>query len=154
MTAQYVLNSGLVSLAATTAKTAMEINTGANTPTELIYLKVSSTYLTSATPVTLLVEIGTTTATGTGTAFTPKRIGQAVGVATATVKINNTVEPSGFTAVDSWDLTLPGDRISEMYPYGREYFLGPISSGTSALNAIRLTASAACSARVVAWIEE
>ncbi|MGZ4555720.1 MAG: hypothetical protein ACXVXZ_08235 [Mycobacteriaceae bacterium] len=154
MTAQYAIQTGLTALTAATAKTLVEINTGANTPTELIALKVSSSYLTSATPITLTVELGTTTATGTGTAFTPKRTGQAVGVAQSTVKINDTVEPTGFTVVDAWDLTLPGDRIDYLWPLGREYFLGPMTSGTSALNAIRVTASAACSVRVTAWIEE
>ncbi|MGZ6852442.1 MAG: hypothetical protein ACXVGC_00005, partial [Mycobacteriaceae bacterium] len=66
MTAQYVINTGLTALTAATAKTLVEINTGANTPTELIALKVSSSYLTTATPITLTVELGTTTATGTG----------------------------------------------------------------------------------------
>lgn len=154
MTAQYVIHSGLTALTAATAKTLVEINTGANTPTELIKLAVSSSYITTATPISLLVELGTTTATGTGTSFTPKRIGQAVGTSAATVKINDTVEPTGFSAVQAWDLTLPGDRIDYIWELGREYFLGPVTSGTSALNAIRLTATGACSARVVAWIEE
>lgn len=154
MTAQYIIHTGLTALTAATPKTMIEINTSTGTPTELIKLKVSSSYLTAATPISLVVEIGTHTATGTGTAFTPKRTGQAVGVALATAKINNTVEPTGFSVVEAWDLTLPGDRIDYIWELGREYFLGPITSGTSALNAIRLTATGACSARVSAWIEE
>jgi hypothetical protein len=154
VTAQYIIHTGLTALTAATAKTLVEINTGANTPAELIAVKISSSYITTATPITLVVELGTITATGTGTSFTPKRAGQAVGVAQATVKINDTVEPSGFSVIDAWDLTLPGDRVDYLWPLGREYFLGPITGGTSALNAIRVTASAACSVRVTAWIEE
>lgn len=154
MTAQYAIHTGLTALTAATAKTLVEINTGTGTPTELIKLGVSSSYLTTATPISLVVELGTTTATGTGTAFTPKRTGQAVGTAQSTVKINDTVEPSGFAVTHAWDLTLPGDRIDYIWDLGREYFLGPITNGTSALNAIRCTATGACSVRVMAWIEE
>lgn len=149
MTAQFVVTTGLTALTAATAKTLVEINPSANTPGELIALRVSSSYLTSATPISLVVEVGTATATGTGTGTTPKRAGQAAGTATATVKINDSVEPTSFTPVDVWDLVLPGDRLDYLWPLGREYFLN-----TSTVNAIRLTASAACSCRVTAWFEE
>lgn len=149
MTAQYAVTTGLTALSASTAKTMVELNMDSSTPGELISLTVGSSYLTSATPVTLLVELGTTTATGTGSSFTPKRLGQAQGTADATVKINDTVEPTGFAAVVAWDLVLPGDRLDYLWPLGREYFLG-----TSTLNAIRLTASAAVSCRVSLSFEE
>lgn len=149
MTAQFVVTTGLTSLSAATAKTVIEINPGANTPAELISLTVSSSYLTSATPLSLIVELGTASATGTGTANTPKRAGQAVGAATATVKINDSVEPTSFTAVHTWDLVLPGDRLDYIWPLGREYFLN-----TSTVNAIRLTCSGAASVRTTAWFEE
>lgn len=149
MTAQFVVTTGLTALTAATAKTLIEINPDASTPAELIALTVSSSYLTSATPLSLVVEIGTATATGTGSANTPKRAGQAVGTARSTVKINDTVEPTGFAAVHAWDLVLPGDRLDYLWPLGRELFLS-----TSTVNAIRLTCSGAASARVTAWFEE
>lgn len=149
MTAQYSITTGLTSLSAATAKTVVEINPTANVPAELIALTVSSSYLTSATPLALVVELGTATATGTGTGGTVKRVGQAVGTAQSTVKINDTVEPTSFSAVHVWDLVLPGDRLDYLWPLGREYFLG-----TSTFNAIRLTCSGAASVRTTAWFEE
>lgn len=150
MTAQFVVTTGLTALTAATPKTMIEINPTANTPAELIALRVSSSYLTSATPLTLTVEVGTASATGTGTSFTPKRSGQAVGTAQSTAKINDTVEPASFTVVEAWDLTLPGDRLDYLWPLGREYFLN-----VSTINCIRVTAPAGTpSVRVTAWFEE
>jgi hypothetical protein len=149
VTAQFVVTTGLTALAAATAKTLIEINPTANTPAELIALTVSSSYLTAGTPLSLVVEIGTAAATGTGTAFTPKRAGQAVGTAQSTTKINDTVEPTTFVAVHAWDLVLPGDRLDYLWPLGREYFLN-----TSTINAIRVTCSAVASVRATAWFEE
>jgi hypothetical protein len=150
MTAQFAVTTGLTALTAATAKTLIEINPDASTPGELIALTVSSSYLTSATPLALVVELGTMTGTGTGSASTPKKAGQAVGTARATVKINDTVEPAGFSAVHVWDLVLPGDRLDYLWPLGREYFLG-----TSTFNGIRVTAPVGTpSVRVTAWFEE
>lgn len=149
MTAQFSVTTGLTALVAATAKTLVEINPSANTPAELIALTIGSSYLTSATPASLVIELGTATASGTGTGATIKRVGQAVGTAQAASKINDTVEPSSFAAVHVWDLVLPGDRLDYVWPLGREYFLN-----VSTFNCIRLTASAALSARVTAWFEE
>lgn len=150
MTAQFAVTTGLTALVANTAKTLVEINPDANTPAELIALTVSSSYLTTATPLALVVELGTMTGTGTGTAATIKRAGQAVGTARSTVKINDTVEPAGFAAAHVWDLVLPGDRLDYVWPLGREYFLG-----TSTFNGIRITSPVGTpSVRVTAWFEE
>lgn len=150
MTAQYAVTTGLTALTAATPKTLIEINPNANTPAELIALTVSSSYLTSATPLSLTVELGTATATGTGTSFTAKKVGQSVGTSSATLKINDTVEPSTFVAVHAWDLVLPGDRLDYLWPLGREFFLG-----TSTINVIRVTSSAGTpSVRATAWFEE
>ncbi|MGZ4522010.1 MAG: hypothetical protein ACXVXO_01145, partial [Mycobacteriaceae bacterium] len=65
----------------------------------------------------------------------PKRVGTAVGTSTLTAKINDTVEPAGFTPIYVWDLTLPGDRLDYQWPLGREYMLN-----TSSFNGIRVTA--------------
>jgi hypothetical protein len=150
MTAQFAVTTGLTALTAATAKTLIEINPDASTPAELIALTVSSSYLTTATPLALVVELGTATGTGTGTAATVKRAGQAVGTQRSTVKVNDTVEPAGFSAVHVWDLVLPGDRLDYIWPLGREYFLG-----VSTFNAIRLTAPVGTpSIRATAWFEE
>jgi hypothetical protein len=151
MTAQYNVTTGLTALVANTAKTFIEITPeSAGNPAELIALRVSSSYLTVGTPLALIVEVGTYSATGTGSSFTPKRVGQAVGTAKSVVKINDTVEPAGFTAIDVWDLVLPGDRLDYLWPLGREFFLG---AGT--VSGVRLTAPVGTpSCRVTAWFEE
>lgn len=149
MAVQYSVTTGLTALVAATAKTMIEINPGASIPVELCQLDVSSSYATAATPLTLLVELGTTTGTGTGSAYTPKRFGQSVGTALSTVKINDTVEPAGFAAVLAWELVLPTGPFSYLWPLGREYFMP-----TSTFNAIRLTASAIASVIVNAVFEE
>lgn len=149
MTVQYSVTTGLTSLTAATAKTMIEVNPSANVPAELISMDISSSYTTSATPITLLVELVSNTGTGTGTSYTPKRYGQAVGTAQSTVKINDTVEPSTPTVIAGWEIILPGGPFSYQWPLGREYLLT-----TSSFNGIRLTASATCSAIVNAVIEE
>lgn len=150
MSAQYSVTTGLTALTAATAKTMIELTSTANTPGELIALSVSSSYITTATPLTLTVELGTYTATGTGTTYTPKRVGTGVGSAQTTAKINDTVEPTGFTSIHVWDLTLPGDRLDYQWPLGREYFLA-----TSAINGIRITSPVGTpSVRVTLWFEE
>lgn len=149
MSQQFSVTTGLTALVAATAKTMIEVATGAATTAELIALSVSSSYLTSATPLSLVVELGSYTGTGTGTAFTPRRVGTAAGAAQSTAKINDTVEPAGFVVAHAWDLTLPGDRVDYQWPLGREYMLN-----ASAWNGIRLTCSAAVSARVTLWFEE
>jgi len=127
----------------------VEINPSANVPAELISLDVSSSYVTSATPITLLVELVSYATTGTGTTYTPKRYGQAVGTAQSTVKINDTIEPATPTVVAGWEIILPGGPFSYQWPLGREYLLT-----TSSVNGIRCTASAVCSVIVNATIEE
>lgn len=142
MSVQFTIPSGAITLVAATAKTAIELSMGANIPGEIIALDVSSSYLTAGTPIDLLVELGTITATGTGTAATPKRIGSAQGTALDTAKTNDTVEPSGFSQVEAWDLVLPTGPFPYQWPLGREFYLA-----ISTLYAVRLTASAACTVR-------
>jgi hypothetical protein len=149
VTVQYSVTTGLTALAAATAKSMVEVNPGSGLPAELISMDVSSSYATSATPITLLIELVSNTATGTGTTYTPKRYGQAVGVAQSTTKINDTVEPSTPTVIQAWELVLPSGPFSYQWPLGREYLLT-----TSSFNAIRCTASAVCSVIVNAVIEE
>lgn len=149
MTVQFSATNGLTALVATTAKTMIELATTANTPAELISLDVSSSYLTSATPLTLLVELVNYTATGTGTTYTGRKYGQAIGAAQTTVKINDTVEPSTPTIIAGWELIIPSGPFSYQWPLGREYLLS-----TSTFTGIRLTASAICSAIVNLTYEE
>lgn len=149
MAQQFTVTTGLTSLSAATARTLIEIRPNANTSGELIALTVSSSYLTTATPIGLQVELGTAGSGGTGSAATPKRVGTAVGTAASAASINDTIEPGTFVAAHAWDLVLPGDRLDYLWPLGREFMLS-----VSTVNCIRLTATAACSCRVTAWFEE
>jgi hypothetical protein len=146
---QYSVSNGLTALAAATAKSIVEINPGSSIPAELVALDVSSSYLTSGTPISLLVELGTASATGTGSSYTPKKFGQAVGTALSTVKINDTVEPTSFVTAVAWELVIPAGPFCYQWPLGREYFLA-----VSSVNVVRLTASAVCSVIVNAIFEE
>jgi hypothetical protein len=149
MSVQYSVSNGLTALAAATAKSIIEINPGSSLPGELISLDVSSSYLTSGTPISLLVELGVASATGTGTGFTPKRMGAAAGTALTTAKINDTVEPTSFVASFGWEIILPSGPFCYQWPLGREFYLA-----VSTINVIRLTASAICSVIANAVFEE
>lgn len=144
MAVQYAITTGNVALAAGTAKTVIETTASANVPPEWIELDVSN----DATSGTVLVEVGSITATGTGTTYASKRWGQAVGVAATTAKINDTVEPAGFSAIIAWRLPYSSPLIMQ-WPLGRE-----LLQATSALYAVRLTASVACNAVANLVIEE
>lgn len=150
MSTLYVASSGLTALTAATAKTLVEYAVGANVPAALVGMTVSSSYLTTATPLTLTVELMTYSASGTGTAHTPKRVGGVPGTAQGTAKINDSVEPATPTVIYAWDLTVPGDRLDYQWPLGREFYF-PVST----FNGIRVTAPVGTpSVRVGAWIEE
>jgi hypothetical protein len=125
MTVQYSASSGANSFTAA-AHTAIEINPGSSLPAELIAMDVSSPYLTTGTPISVLVELVSNTASGTGSSYTPKKFGQAVGTALSTTKINDTVEPSTPTVVMGWELVFPAGPFSYQWPLGREYFLGDV----------------------------
>ena len=108
MAVQYSVPSGAVTLTAATARTCVELATTANLPVELIALDVSSSYLTSATPVDLLIELVAFTVTGTGTTYVSRKYGQGTGTSYTTAKIADTVEPSTPTVIYAWRMPLPG----------------------------------------------
>lgn len=143
MATQYLITSGLVTLTANVAKTAVEMPTSATAGVTIVQFEIMSA-ATAAGSVT--VEWGTYTTTGTGTAFTPSKFGTGQGVAanTGTIKINNTVEPAGFAVgtLPVWTIPLPG-MYSAFYPMGREPFI-PASTN----RAIRLTSASAVAFRI------
>jgi hypothetical protein len=149
MSVQYSFTTGLQSLTAA-VHTMVELNPVASqNPPELIALDVSSSYLTTATPISLLIEIVTNTATGTGTVYTPKRMGAATGTASTVCKINDTVEPSTPTVIYGWEVIIPGGPFSYQWSLGREYLLQ-----VSTFNGIRVTPSTACSVLISGVFEE
>lgn len=148
MAVQYVITTGSTALTAATAKTMIEGTTDANgPPPEWIALDITFNG-TTATAVPVTVDFCTYAATGTGTAYTPKKFGQAVGVARSTWKINDTVEPTTPVVLFSWFIP-PTSGITYQWPLGRELF-HPIST----VQGIRLTAPAGVNAIVNLTIEE
>lgn len=146
---QYVITTGLTSLSAA-AHTAVEIFPAASTPATIKQLGVSSSYLTAGTPISCLVEIGTVTATGTGTGATANKWNPASGTIQATCKVNDTVEPSGFSAIWGVELIFPaGPWDPIQFPLGVEPCFA-----VSTKYAIRLTPSATASFIVNVVIEE
>lgn len=147
MAVQYVITTGSTALTAATAKTMVEVTSTANVPPEWVAVDITFNGVTStAVPVT--VDFCTYTATGTGTTYTPKRFGQALGVAQSTTKINDTVEPTVPVVLFSWFVP-PTSGISYQWPLGRELF-----QPTSTIMGIRLTAPAAVNAIINLTIEE
>lgn len=147
MTVQYTVTTGSTALVAATAKTMIELSSSANVPAEWIACDITFNGVTaSAVPVT--VDFCTYTATGTGTTYTPKRFGQALGTAATTAKINDTVEPSTPTVLFSWFIP-PTSGVQYQWPLGRELF-----QGTSVVQGIRLTAPAIVNAIVNLTFEE
>lgn len=147
MAVQYVITTGSTALTAATAKTMIEVTSTANVPPEWIACEITFNGTSStATPVT--VDFCTYAATGTGTAYTPKRFGSAAGTAASTVKINDTVEPTTPTILFSWFVP-PTSGITYQWPLGRELF-----QPTSTIQGIRLTAPAAVNAIVNLSLEE
>jgi hypothetical protein len=147
MAVQYTITTGTVALSAATARTVIEGSTTANVPSEWIALDISFDGVT-ATAVPVRVDLCTYTATGTGTGYTAKRLGQAIGTAQSTFKINDTVEPSTPTILLSW-LIPPTGGLFYQWPLGRELF-----HNVSTVQGIRLTAPAAVNAIVNLTIEE
>ena len=151
MTVQYVITTATTSattaLTAATAKTMIEVTTTANVPCEWISCEIMFDGVT-ATAVPVKVDFCTYAATGTGTAYTPKRLGQAVGTSQSTVKVNDTVEPTTPTLLFSW-LVPPTSGIWYQWPLGRELF-----QNVSTVQGIRLTAPAGVNAVVNLTIEE
>lgn len=149
MAAQGVITTGLTSLSAA-VHTAIEIFPSANQPVTVKQLGVSSSYLTTGTPITCLVELGTVTATGTGTGATINKWGALTGTLQATCKVNDTVEPSGFSAIWGVELVFPaGPWEPIQFPLGAEPCFA-----VSTKYAIRLTPSATASFLVNIVLEE
>ncbi len=148
MATQYSVSTGAIALVAATAKTCIELPSSSTQGLTIIGLELSFSH-TAASSCT--VEWGTYTTTGTGTSVTPLKYGTGQGVAAnvGTVKIANTVEPSGFSAatLPSWIIPLPG-MYSVLYPAGREFF-----QPASVNRCLRLTAVGAGNVRINLYFE-
>lgn len=147
MANQFVVSTGSVTLVAATAKTCIEFPTSATTPVIVTCLEVMSAATAAGT---IVVEWGTYTTTGTGTTVTPQKWGpdQAIAAIMGTVKVANSVEPTGFAAIQpNWVIPLPG-MYSIIYPFGREMYQ-PIST----LRALRVNSTLASPCRINLYFE-
>ncbi len=148
MSVQYAVTTGAVALAAATAKTLVEgVTDASGPPPEWVAVDITFDGV-AASAVPVRVDFCTYAATGTGTAYTPKKLGAALGVARSTWKVNDTTEPTTPVVLFSWYLP-PTAGLFYQWPLGRE-LLHPLST----VQGIRLTAPAAVNAIVNLTIEE
>lgn len=147
----WVVTTGSTALVAATAKTAIEIATGAGISNTWPQIDISFNGATS-TAVPVLVELCTYTGTGTGTAITFAAAHRAnVSTAynpTSTVKVNMSAEGAGTVVVASW-FVHPQAGITLQFPLGREFGMG-----VSMFKGIRLTAPAIVNYEANLWFCE
>lgn len=147
-----------VGLTAATAKTVLELPSPANIELELAEVFIGFDYA-SSTVGNVVIEFGTFTTTGTGTAATPQKMtspGGPIDSAVSAAKVADTVEPTGFSQgtlggalYPAMDLPLPGGPFQVQWPLEEGLCL-PESTNF----AIRLTSSVASNTRGwVAWKE-
>jgi hypothetical protein len=125
MAGQYAIYTQSVSLTAATAKTLIELPTGAGASLIIVGLELGSAATSAGS---MVLEWGTLTTTGTGSATTPTKVGANQGPAAnlGTVKTIMTVEGTTFVPIWSTVIPLPG-MYSILYPSGREPYQ-PIST--------------------------
>jgi len=150
MANQFVVKTDSVALTAAANKTILEIPTGASWWALVTGIELSFSATAAGSCV---VEWGTFTTTGTGTTITVGKLGvdRSIAAILGTVKIADTVEPSGFavaTDMPSWVIPLPG-MYSVLYPAGREHYQ-PLSVN----RCIRVNSTLACSVRLNLYIEQ
>jgi hypothetical protein len=136
MAGQFGVFTGSVTLLIGVPKTLIELPTNSSASLIVVYMELSSEE-TKAGDV--MIEWGTYSSAGTGTAFTPVKFGANQGPAanTGTVQVNNSAEPSGFAVGTGWSMIMPiPGSYSMLYPQGREPYQPP-----STLRAFRATAT-------------
>lgn len=149
MAEQYSVICPSTALAAATAKTLIELTTGSTIDMVLIGFDIGFDGVSSSA-VPVKVELITYTTTGTGTGYTPNKVGQNQGRAALTTAKNvMTVEGTGsITVIANW-VVPPTSAFSYLFPLGREVALPPSKS-----LGLRVTAPAIVNATANAWFEE
>jgi hypothetical protein len=150
MARQYIVTTASIALTAAANKTILEFPTSASDVVLITGLELSFSATAAGSCV---VEWGTYTTTGTGTTVTPGKLGvdRAIAAILGTVKIADTVEPTGFavaTDMPTWVFPLPG-MYSILYPAGREHY-----QPASILRAIRVNSTLACNVRLNLYFEQ
>lgn len=144
----YSATSGVGALTAATARTLIELATGATIDNVWVGFDITFDGVT-ATAVPVKVDIISTTASGTGTSHTPARIGNAQARASiTTAEILTTVEGSTPTVLMSWYVP-PTSGFSYQWPLGRE-----LGMTVSKFFGLRCTAPAGVNALANVFFEE
>jgi hypothetical protein len=132
---KYNVMSGDISLVAATAKTAIQIVTGATRKAKIEAITLSFASVTSThTPV--LVELLLQTTAGTMSAATPVALTQTDPAALFTAQNNATVEPTASTVLRAFRVTPIGGTAVIFLPPGQE-----IEQSISTRIGLRLTAA-------------
>lgn len=136
----FIVTSGVVGLSAATARTLIELATGAAVANYWVAFDITFDGVT-ATAVPVKVDVISTTASGTGTTSTPVKYGPSQPIVSATTaEIATTVEGSTPTVITSWYVP-PTSGFSYQWPLGRELTMFP-----SKFMGIRCTAPAGVNA--------
>ena len=112
-------NTAGVALAAATAKSVVGVLGAATDSLALIRIKVSFASAT-ATDAPAIVEVGTITALGTTTAFTPVQWSGTTVASSASAGYNATVEPTYGRIIDSFYVPVFNGSYGEWVPLGFE----------------------------------
>ncbi len=112
-------NSTTVALVAATAKTVIAVLGSATDSICLKRVRISFASIT-ATDVPALVEVGITTANGTGTAFTPVQIAGHTLPSSATAVYNNSVDATYNRIFESLYVPVNNGLVEWFYPLGEE----------------------------------
>lgn len=147
--ALYQVSVDAIALAAATAKSVLELASGANDRAKIVDWWVEFDGVTS-TAVPVKVEVGRfTAAVTTATTIAASKLDAADGTAAIVAKHTTTTEGAGTADVPEIHRISPTSGIRVQYPLGREWVLG-----TGGFWRIRLTAAAVVNATVgVIWDE-
>lgn len=144
----YMIDAPAVALSAATAKTLLEVATPSTSTARIVDITFGCDAAVSGT---LKVELLNCSATGSGSAYTLKRVnGDAQNRAALTTGKLNSGEPTVTNVLKTWPpMALPGGPFEIQLPLGREIYL-PVST----IYAVRLTSSTACNGYANLQIEE
>jgi hypothetical protein len=150
MAAQFIVPTGSIALTAAANKTILEFPTGSSMPAVLYAVELS---FSAQAAGSCTATWGTFTTTGTGTTVTAGKVGmdRSFAAVMGTIKIADTVEPSGFAAatdMPSLVIPLPG-MYSIIYPQGRELYR-PVSINTC----LRVNSTLACNVFMTLLFEQ
>jgi hypothetical protein len=132
---QFTVTTGLVSLAASATRVAIQLATNTTTTNIIIGFDVSfDSIATGAGAVPIRVELvrESTVSSTTGAAFTPTKFWNGGRASNTTARINDTADGTVTVIIKSW-LVSPTGGFSYQFPLGRE-----IQMGVSEFVALRL----------------